>query len=197
MSIARWGIITGRVIGKASGNKGNYGEMIVSSIFDTRFFGKEEHYIVDNIIFEPKQGETHQIDHIVIYKTGVFVIETKHMKGIIKGKEDDYQWVQVVGKKIYPTLNPINQNQTHVKIVNAFLEDNYDVHSIVVFSRSNKPKEVPEFVLNLEALKDYVKYYKSNNELSSEQMQKIYNSLVEYKNNCNVTKKDHVSNISK
>lgn len=192
MGFARWGIRVGLIIGKAPGNKGNYGEMIVTSIFDSRYFGKEEHYIINNIIFETSKDVTHQIDHIVICKTGVFVIETKHLKGIIKGREEDGQWAQIIGKKIYNIYNPVLQNRTHVKIVNAFLEDKYDIHSVVVFTKSNKPLESPSCVLNLEELKDYVKNYKNNEELTSEEMKEIFKLLTEYKKNCDVSKKEHI-----
>lgn len=43
-------------------SKGAFGEMIVSSIFNNRYFGEEEHYLVNDIIFE-YEGTTHQIDH--------------------------------------------------------------------------------------------------------------------------------------
>ncbi|WP_339385147.1 nuclease-related domain-containing protein, partial [Vibrio paracholerae] len=37
---------------------------------------------------------TTQIDHIVVSKFGVFVIETKYMKGWIFGSKDQKQWTQ-------------------------------------------------------------------------------------------------------
>ena len=53
-------------------SRGTFGEMIVASIFDPRFFGEEEHYIVNDLLFETSDGKTHQIDHVVIYKMVYF-----------------------------------------------------------------------------------------------------------------------------
>lgn len=73
-------------------SRGTFGEMIVTSIFDPRFFGDEEHYLVNDIILEMPDGKTHQIDHVVIYKTGVFCIETKNIEGIILGNPNSKSW---------------------------------------------------------------------------------------------------------
>lgn len=61
-------------------------------------------------------GNTTQIDHIVINPRGVFVIETKNYSGEIYGSENQREWTQVlaygnVKNKLY---NPLKQNATHV-----------------------------------------------------------------------------------
>ena len=61
-------------------SKGRLGERAVDSIFRSAIFGKGERYIINNVIFETPDKATHQIDHIVIYRTGVFCIETKNLR---------------------------------------------------------------------------------------------------------------------
>ena len=73
-------------------SRGTFGEMIVASIFDPRFFGEEEHYIVNDVIFGLPDGSTHQIDHVVIYRTGIFCIETKNIDGLIVGHPNAKNW---------------------------------------------------------------------------------------------------------
>ena len=75
-------------------SRGTFGEMIVDSIFHPAFFGEEEHYIVNNIIIETPDKLTHQIDHVAIYKTGIFCIETKNFIGWIFGDENSFLQMQ-------------------------------------------------------------------------------------------------------
>ena len=74
---------------------------------------KNEYKILNNIMIEVN-GITHQIDHIIISKYGIFVIETKQYNGYITGNEYDKNWCLKAGtKKIYIN-NPMHQNYGHV-----------------------------------------------------------------------------------
>ena len=176
-------------------SRGTFGEMIVASIFDPRFFGEEEHYIVNNIILETPDGKTHQIDHVAIYKTGVFCIETKNVKGLILGHPDVRTWAVYCNNKRYNTLNPIIQNKKHVAVLSEFIDWKYDIHSIIVYIKGNKPKDCGETVLNLRELKDYVKNYPCEKELSSEDMKELFKLLTSYKEESSLTVFDHVKNV--
>lgn len=175
--------------------RGSFGEMIVTSIFDPRFFGKEERYLVNNIIFETSDGKTRQIDHVVIYKTGVFCIETKNIEGLLLGHPNNRSWRVLNGSQQYELYNPILQNKKHVAILSEFIEWKYDVHSIVVFIKGNKPKDCGDGVLNLQELKDYVKNYHCAKELTSEEMKTIYYSLTDYKEESNISTAEHIKNV--
>ena len=52
-----------------------------------------EYYVMDDVVLNTVRGTT-QIDHIVISKYGVFVIETKNYRGIIYGNDDSKKWNQ-------------------------------------------------------------------------------------------------------
>ena len=177
-------------------SRGTFGEMIVKSIFDPRFFGDEEHYLVNDIILGTPDGKTHQIDHVVIYKTGVFCIETKNIEGLIVGHPNVNPWKVYIGNnEPYDLFNPIIQNKTHVNVLSEFLEYKYDVRSIIVFVKSNKPKDCGSEILDLQELKDYVKNYKVNKELTSEQMKEIYTALTTYKDEAGFTKAEHIESV--
>lgn len=190
MSILRTAIRSVYLGSQTTTSKGNYGEMVVASIFHPRFFGIEEHYIINNIYFRTSDNKTHQIDHVVIYKNGIFCIETKNIKGSIIGSNDSKMWASHSIK----FLNPMIQNNTHVRLLEEFYNNKYRIHSIVVFVNENKPKDVSKEVVNLSELKDYVKNYETDTILSSEQMKDIYNKLLDQKDNSGVTKKEHISN---
>ena len=176
-------------------SRGTFGEMIVASIFDPRFFGEEEHYIINDIIFETLDGKTHQIDHVVIYKTGIFCIETKNIEGLILGNPNIISWRVYNGNQPYEIFNPILQNKKHIAVLSEFIEWKYDIHSIIVFIKGNKPKDCGDEVLNLQELKDYVKHYPCDKELTSEQMKALYNSLTIYKDESDITTAEHIKNV--
>ena len=175
-------------------SRGKFGEMIVASIFDPRFFGSEEHYIVNDLLFQLDDGSTHQIDHVVIYKTGIFCIETKNIEGLILGNPNIKDWKVYIGNQSYDLYNPIMQNKGHVKVLEEFL-NRKDINSIVVFIKSNKPKDCGNEVLDLQELKDYVKNYQADKELTSEEMKVIFNALTTLKEDSKVSNKEHIDNI--
>ena len=76
-------------------------------------------YKVINDITIIANGLTHQIDHVVVSKFGIFVIETKQYNGYIKGNEYDKKWIQ--NNKVYIS-NPIHQNYGHVKSLEKVLD---------------------------------------------------------------------------
>ena len=75
----------------------------------------EEEYKVINDLMLPTTYGTTQIDHVVISRFGVFVIETKNYRGFIYGGENAEKWTQNIWGNKYSMLNPIRQNNTHVK----------------------------------------------------------------------------------
>ena len=179
-------------------SRGTFGEMIVASIFNPLFFGEEEHYIVNDIIFETEDGKTHQMDHVVIYKTGIFCIETKNIEGAIIGHINSKSWKVYNGGEPYEIYNPILQNKKHVTVLSEFIEWKYDIHSIVVFIKGNKPKDCQtDEIVDLQNLKDYVKSYPCVKEMTSEEMKRIYDSLTTYKEDSDITIAEHVDNLNK
>ena len=178
-------------------SKGRLGEKAASSIFTTAFFGKGERYIVNNVLFETANKSTHQIDHIVIYKTGIFCLETKNLRGSVIGTRESPTWrVQNYGVS-YDIQNPIMQNKTHVRVLSEFLGNKYDIHSVVVLVRGNKPQEAGEEVLNLQELRDYIKNYPCEKELSSDEMKAIYARIVDYKDEGVVSEIEHIKYVKK
>ena len=69
---------------------------------------ENEQYVINDLIVS-NNGNTTQIDHIVINPRGVFVIETKNYSGEIYGSENQREWTQVlaygnVKNKLYNPL---------------------------------------------------------------------------------------------
>ena len=195
MGLKRFGTSIGKAVANDPQNKGDFGEMIIASLFSPKIFGSEEVFIINNIYFDTGVS-THQIDHVVIYKTGIFCIETKNIQGRIMGDDTSEQWLILNNKRKYFMLNPIIQNVTHVKVLNAFFESRYSIHPVLVFIKGNKPKSKHDYVLNINEIIDYVKNYKCDaGELTNEEMKNIYTSLMDYKNSLNITRAEHIYDV--
>ena len=192
MSFIFWTAL--RSIANDPQSKGAFGEMIITSMFTSKFFGEEERYLVNNLYFADESG-THQIDHVLIYHKGIFVIETKHLTGTVCGDLENKQWFTLVNGARYDLYSPVKQNETHVKVINKFFENKYPVFSIVVFTKENKPQNIGDPVVNFSELKNYIINYPSEENLTSEQMQEIYTSLTEYKKNCTINKTEHIDTL--
>jgi len=112
--------------------KGIIGEFLVN-ISAKFLLDKNEYHLIKNVTLPTEDGTT-QIDHIIVSVYGIFVVETKNMKGWIFGKENQSTWTQKIYKHLSKFQNPLHQNYKHVKTLEQLLglQDN-QVHSLVVF----------------------------------------------------------------
>lgn len=139
--------------------KGWFGEKMVA--LKARFsLPKDDYAAFHNVTLPDGEGTT-QIDHIFVSRFGIFVIETKNMKGWIFGNASQPNWTQSIFKKKCQFQNPIRQNFKHIKT----LENLLDVHlvkfkSVVVFVGDCKFKtELPPSVCRLGNFTDYIKSF--------------------------------------
>ena len=99
---------------------------------------KDKYIILNDIMIKDEHG-THQIDYLVLSHFGIFVIEMKNYYGLIKGKEFDNKWCQLLGKTKNYFVNPLHQNYGHIKSLSNLLklDDKYFI-SIICFSNQAK-----------------------------------------------------------
>jgi hypothetical protein len=108
----------------------------------------------------PTPDGTTQIDHIFISCFGIFVVETKNMKGWIFGEEKQKQWTQKFFKESFAFQNPLHQNYKHVKTLEALLDVPPNViHSVVVFMGDSTFKS--PMPANVTHGGGYIRYIKS------------------------------------
>ena len=135
----------------------NRGEGAVRRVL-TEHFPSLGYHLLNNVTLPTSDGTT-QIDHILVSRYGIFVIESKHYTGWIFADAKSPQWTQVLYQKRYKFQNPLHQNRKHVAAVARLLEflDTSQLHSLVVFTGDAKIKtEVPSGVLALTQLTTYV-----------------------------------------
>lgn len=131
-------------------------------------------------------GYSWNIDHIILSKNGIFLVETKNYSGEIVIKNE--KWVQRIekGSKIYENLlkNPIFQAKKAAAKLSNFLKENgvsnIWIHPIVVFANDevklNIPPSIP--VIKRNEIKTFIENQKYN--LSEKQILEIdtiFNSI--------------------
>lgn len=142
----------------------NQGEALVSRAIRQSCAGPNWH-LLNNITLPTTDGTT-QIDHILVSRFGIFVIETKDYSGWIFGDAKSSHWTQVLYRRKFKFQNPLQQNYKHIKAVQALLnflpQDQIEGAVLVVGDaefKSNRPKGVytlPEFLAALGKLGDEV-----------------------------------------
>jgi restriction system protein len=137
--------------------KGWTGEL-KTKITQTLFLDLKEYHIYNNVLLNASHGTT-QIDHIIVSKYGIFVVETKNKSGLIYGKSNAPFWTQEFYNTKYKFQNPLRQNYLHEKSVAEYFKVSRNlIFPIIVFWGNCKFKTtMPENVLN----HNYISYIKS------------------------------------
>ena len=146
--------------------KGITGEFLVNTAARL-FLPKDKYYLIKDVTLQTNDGTT-QIDHIIVSRYGVFVIETKNMKGWIFGSASQKTWTQKIYKHTNKFQNPLHQNYKHVKTLEALLDiPAATIHSLVVFIGDSTFKTtMPDNVTNAGG---YILHIKSKRELVLDQ----------------------------
>ena len=178
-----------------------------------RFGAKGEDYVADHLLglvkhfngvlfndfcFQDNEGYSSEIDHIVVTRGGVFVIETKTNKGSIEGDKDDDYWLCV--KEIYQedkTLkNPIKQNLGHIRHLRKIFGNNCPkMESIVIFPIADLSSLNCDGVYSLKDAIEYLKQRSLEEKYSEDFVKKTNDRLIDIKNRYGISKEQHIRNI--
>ncbi len=151
-------------------------------------------YKVLNDIMIRVNNSTHQIDHIVVSKYGVFVIETKQYNGFITGDKYDSKWVRHVGKKKYYYTNPIRQNYGHILSLSELLnlDKSKFINIVSIPSAARLRIKDDGEVVRYGKVKDKIISYKND---IVENVDEIINILLNSNIKNKQIKKEHINNL--
>lgn len=93
--------------------KGWVGEAVLHA-FLRAFLPRRRYRLLRDLTLPTADGST-QIDHVVVSRHGVFVIETKNYRGWIFGAARDKTWTQQIYRHRSTFQNPLRQNYKHVR----------------------------------------------------------------------------------
>lgn len=112
--------------------KGWLGE-VQSTLAKKIFLNADTYFDLNNVTIPTSNGTT-QIDHVIVSRYGIFVVETKNINGWIFGDEKSPQWTQSLFRKKFRFQNPLHQNYRHTKALSDFLGVGHNKFiSIVMF----------------------------------------------------------------
>ncbi|MBB6452570.1 hypothetical protein HNQ94_001015 [Salirhabdus euzebyi] len=179
--------------------KGRIGEAKVS--FLLKRLDPEEYTVVNDLLIKTADNKTAQIDHVVISRYGIFVIETKNYKGWIFGSERSKYWTQTIYKSKEKFFNPIWQNYGHIKAIENALSNTYTgpYYSFIVFSSKSTLKKLDiqsdnvEVMYTLHLLKTIKKYNQPI--MNTQQVKSILAKLINLNIDDKKEMKNHVKEI--
>jgi len=146
------------------------------------FLDSKQYHIFNSIIVHTGSMST-QIDHVIVSKHGVFVVETKEKSGWIFGSVHDNLWTQVIFDGKVRFQNPLRQNYSHTRGLAEFLEiDHAKIHSLIVFwgdceFRTPMPDNV------VKGIYEYISYIRSKKQilLTNEEVDRICKKIQDLK----------------
>lgn len=204
-----YGVVNGRSIQDI---KGTMGESMVKGILKNL---SDEYFCIHDLILRHNDHSS-QIDHVVVSKYGIFVIETKNYRGNIYGNDDKETWKQVIltdvtyGSKwwkvyTYATknrfYNPVKQNSSHVNWIKRILKESNSlpylpVISIVVFADNANISGVNSntHVVNMKDLLETISSY-DHIYLQEGMSPRIADLILSKKDESKENLKSHIQNV--
>lgn len=175
--------------------KGVLGEFLVN-VAAKLFLDKKKYHLFKNVTLPTEDGTT-QIDHVIVSRYGVFVIETKNMKGWIFGGQNQKTWTQKIYRHTTKFQNPLHQNYKHTQTLQTALKLDPDkVFSLVVFVGDSKFKtSMPE---NVVYAGGYIRFIKRKTRaiLTDREVRAICNSIESGRLKPSIkTHRDHVRHV--
>ena len=164
-----------------------------------------EDYRVYNDLLIREGNYTTQVDHLIISRHGVFVLETKNIHGKVYGSGNAEFWKQYLpdtGYKRFGTTqehqlrNPILQNERHIKKLRQFVFGNdVPLYGIVVFPNDTDLfVKTEKTVLRMLDVAPYILAFRRN-VLSSDQMDFYHRRLLEVISTSEDDRKKHIGNV--
>lgn len=120
---------------------------------------EKNRYTLLNDLVIPSGGGTIHIDHMVISKFGIFVIESQHARGWVSGAEFQDRWKQYHLRRFTLFDNPLHRNHLQVQALENLLKlPPSKLHSIVVLVGNKGLKtRMPMNVLQPEKLISHIR----------------------------------------
>ncbi|MFP4457574.1 MAG: nuclease-related domain-containing protein [Clostridia bacterium] len=133
----------------------------------------EPYKVIDDLELDIDDENTLHIDHIVVGKPGIYLINIIDRKGIITGDESQPKWKETIGDKIEEFDNPTFSNIKKMHLIREKLGDSegsIPISSIVVFHKKADLNDLfsESLTIRANALKNYI-----NSELDNLSVEKI------------------------
>ena len=183
---------------RSAESRGARGEAELSKLLKNGLHYSDYH-ILHDIMLPTDEDETTQVDHIVVSRFGVFVIEAKNYSGWIFGDERSRTWIKTFpGGRRYRFQNPLHQNFRHTKTMESLGVPATAVKSVIAFSRDATFKTtMPPNVLYFDEVSDYILSF-GTPLINDRLVETIVNALLNWNRNIDPeARKNHVANLQR
>lgn len=188
----------------AQDDKGKWGEYL--SYDELRCFETDGGKFLFNCYLPKENGETTEIDMILLHSSGIYVFESKNYGGWIFGSEYQREWTQTfssrAGVEKHHFYNPVMQNKGHIEQLKNIIGDKYRIKSIIVFSERCELKDIKLFSDDIFVIRrEYILYVVSELALmggvmySEAEIEALYSKLYPYTQVSDDDKRKHVNRI--
>ncbi len=165
--------------------KGNIGEEQVAKILEQGL--SNEFYVINDLLISADNKHA-QIDHVVVGPSGIYCLETKHIRGTFYPYNDKWRWTPYKKNIKSKTIvsSPQQQSEYHVKILKRLLNKmsiTLPIEALVVLTNSECEWRGPlgvgkTPVLYKGMLLDYFRSTLGNQKQSIEKTRQIANIIV-------------------
>ncbi len=141
---------------------------------------QKSRYTILNDVELPAGGGTVHVDHIVVSRFGVFVIESQYASGMISGSEFQDRWKQEVWGRARRMENPMHQNALQAETLGRLLGmPQTKIHRVVVLTgHRGMRKPGPDHLVPAEQLIRYIRK-KGTHVLEPEQADRVLKAIEE------------------
>lgn len=174
--------------------RGNIGEAIVARRLSE--LPNKIYKVINNIMLPTIDGATTQVDHIVVSRFGIFVIETKDYSGWIFCSEKQSKWTQVFpNSERFYFQNPIKQNWRHIYAMSDILKlpRRYFFNIVVFCGDCEFRTDIPENVIDSSDIKSYIKAF-DRPLMSDKMVDRVVHAIAAW--DASVTNEQKVAHVS-
>lgn len=160
----------------------------------------KDYFIFNNIIIPSDVNGSSQIDHLVLSRFGIFVIENKDYKGWIFGDINESNWTQSLpgGTNKFQFQNPIHQNWSHIMSLRklmTFVDDDI-LQNVVVFTGDCEIKTGQIVgVVHSDKIVEYITGFRES-KMSENDLQLAIGKLSFLCQTLDISAEQHVNNLS-
>ncbi|GHX45584.1 nuclease [Vibrio cholerae] len=214
---------------KTSNFKQDLGNQVENDVafYLRRHFSENESIFIYNDLRIEHKGEIAQIDHLVVYKKGFIIIESKSIKGTVQINKQ-LEWQRTVRGKWVGMPSPITQAEMQTKLLKALLNDNAEqllekilmlqgyfggrcwdtlcaASNDAIIDRDNIPSKISPMIIKSEQIANRVEeiiasrssILKPNPTFSDNELKNIKNFLIEVHKNPLIEDKKFTNKINK
>ena len=136
--------------------KGRIGENHIATTLNAKL--PDDYLTLNNLYLPLPDGTTTQIDHVIVSRFGVFVVETKTYSGWIFADANSKYWTQILYQERNRFQNPLRQNYRHIYTLSNLLKLHKQYfHNVVAFDDYCEFKVgMPEGVTYFSTLTRYI-----------------------------------------